>query len=332
MKRYLFCLTCICAVFIPRLSLADIIFTCPTIADVYIDEMSPDENFNYRTRILIATDPSKGIARGLFAFDIPDDISSNEILGATLYLSGSIHTGGGFAFDIECYALNTPFDEDLDTWNSVSGGDYDDSVFSPGSLPAGNDWETSVDVTALVTGNLDRVRDNGLLIRLQNEDGLDTYQNIASRESTNPEDFALYLEIACEEASTSSSSSSTTTGPVSSTSTIISTTSSNPTSSTSTTAPSTTTTAPPTTSSSSSTSIKVCLIEHLFGTASEEVALLRLIRNEVLCRTPEGRELISLYNEWNPVILQLVEADEELNGILKETLDDLMLIIHTPRD
>jgi len=174
--------------------------TCPTIADVYIDELSPDENFNYKTRILISYHPSKGRARGLLKFNIPMDLEASQIETATLYLSGSYHTSGGVSIDVNCYALNEPFSEGSDTWNTLSGGDYDTSVTSPGTLPAGNDWETSFDVTALVTGNLQKLSNNGMLMRLQSEGPLNEHQHIASREFTDPQDFAAYLEISFVEA------------------------------------------------------------------------------------------------------------------------------------
>lgn len=168
---------------------------CPSIADVYIDQYYPDENLN-KTRVLISYHPSKGVARGLFRFTIPETLDSSQITSATLYLSSSHHTGGGYAIDINCYALNAPFNESSDTWNSLSGGDYDTSVFSSGSLPSGNDWATSIDVTTLVTGNLEKFRGNGMLLRLQAEGPLGLYQNIASSECIDPGDFAPYLDIA----------------------------------------------------------------------------------------------------------------------------------------
>jgi hypothetical protein len=167
---------------------------CPSIADVYIDQRYPDENMNYKTRIIISYHPTYGIARGLFKFDIADNISASDVTAATIYLSGSIHTGGGDAINVSCYALNEPFTEGSDTWTSLSGGDFDNGISSSGAIPAGNDWETSFDVTALVTGNLAKLRNNGMLMKLQSESG-DSYQNIASRESVDPEDFAPYLDI-----------------------------------------------------------------------------------------------------------------------------------------
>ncbi len=168
---------------------------CSSIADVYIDSAAPDENFNDKTRILIAYHPGKGIARGLVKFDIPEEIDAFRITAATLHLSSSYHTGGGNAISVRCYALNAPFREESDTWNTLDGGDFDSSVSSPGKLPSGNDWETSIDLTALAIQNLEKLRTNGMLIRLQTEGPVREYQNIASRECVDPEDFAPYLDI-----------------------------------------------------------------------------------------------------------------------------------------
>ena len=168
--------------------------TCHTTADIYIDSGSPAENFNYKTRVLISWHSTHGTARGLWKFNIPCSLAATQIQSASLYLSGSIHTGGGNAINVYCYALNSAFNEGTDTWNSLSGGNYDTSVVSSGSLPAGNDWQTNINVTTLVKNNLNKVRNNGILMKKQDE-GVSSYQNIASRETTDPEDFAAYLEI-----------------------------------------------------------------------------------------------------------------------------------------
>ena len=312
-------------------------YNCPAIADVYIDQYAPDENLNYKTRILISYHPSKGTARGLFKFDIPMDIEASQIETATLYLSGSYHTGGGDAIDIYCYALNASFDEEGDTWNTLSGGDYDISVVSPGALPAGNDWETSIDITALVTGNLDKVREYGMLIKLQIEEQEKDYQNVASRESKDPEDFPAYIEIAYLDPS-----SSTTTSTVSVTST------------TSTTKPKTTTTStqpppPPTTSTtvlplsstttviqdtsttvtSSTTSavVPLCPVETIYGDNSEEAEILKYVRDYILNTTPEGKEIIVLYYEWSPYLVECIENNVELKNEIQKIIDELLQII-----
>jgi hypothetical protein len=193
MKKHILLLLMLCTVLFAAHQAAAA--TCPVTGDVYIDSGSPTENFNDKTRVLISWHPTHGTARGLWKFNIASSIQPSLIKSAKFHLSGSIHTGGGDAIDVYCYALNVPFNEGSDTWDSLSGGNYDTSVFSSGSLPAGNDWETTINVTALVKGNLTKVRNNGMLIMKQDE-GVNSYQNIASRETTDPEDFAAYLEIA----------------------------------------------------------------------------------------------------------------------------------------
>ena len=169
--------------------------TCPDIADVYIDQCldcSPvglNTNYNDKTRLMISYHSTHGIARGLLKFDIPSCITASQIQSATLYLSSSGHTGGGNAINVSIHALNSPFNENTETWNTHSGGDYDSSVASSGALPAGNDWKTNINVTTLLVGNLHKARTNGLLIKLTTEGPTKLYQHIASREcddTSNP--------------------------------------------------------------------------------------------------------------------------------------------------
>lgn len=83
---------------------------------------------------------------------------------------------------------------------------------------------------------------------------------------------------------------------------------------------STTTTAVPTTTSTAgsvtTTTVKpgACPSEVIYGEDSEEVALLRYLRNTVLNQTSEGREIIKLYYdyEWSPVMVKAMEENGEL--------------------
>jgi hypothetical protein len=339
MKKVLLIVILLFKFLIYQHSFADDTLICPAVADVYIDEMSPNENFNYKTRVLISYDASKGRARGLWLFDISEDIDVSDIESASLFLSGSIHTGGGNAIDVYCYALNTSFDDNNDTWNTLSGGDYDSAIFSPGSLPAGNDWETSLDVTDLIKGNLDKLRNNGMLMRLQQEGevGVDKYQNIASREFVDLEDFAAYIEIIY-----SGSTSSTTSiynpppPPKTTTTTTIKLTSSSTSSTTTSTStkPTTTTTilVPVPTSTSSivsttTTAISICPIEQIYGENSVEVQKIRFIRDNILNTTIEGQTLIRLYYEWSPFLVECIENNGELKIELKEIIDELLQVI-----
>ena len=181
---------------------------------MYIDQESPTTNFNDKTRLLISYHPTKGAARGLWKFNIPGTINAAQIQSATLHVSGSIHTGGGTALSVYCYALNSPFAENAETWNTQNGGDYDAGVFSSGSLPSGNDWEAAIDVTTLAKGNLAKLRNNGMLMKKQQEGPTKEYQNIASRETTDPEDFVAYLKIVIASARTTTTTAASTTSTI----------------------------------------------------------------------------------------------------------------------
>ena len=295
---------------------------CPSISDVYIDQRYPDENMNYKTRIIISHHPTHGIARGLFKFDVPEEIDSSEITSATLYLSGSYHTGGGDAISVNCYALDKPFDEASDTWNTFHAPTddyYDTDISSPGNLPSGNDWETSFDVTGLLAGKLEKLRNNGMLMRLQNESG-DSYQNIASREFVDLQDFAPYLDIEYTE----NTSSSTTTEPVTTSTTSIPATSTTSSINTVTTTSMISTSSITTTiitSSTTTTRKPPCLMENMYGEDSEEVVILKHVRDHILQGTPQGREIVKLYYAWSPFIVRMIENDPDLQDELKEMLD-----------
>ncbi len=93
---------------------------------------------------------------------------------------------------------------------------------------------------------------------------------------------------------------------------------------------STTSSSSTTTTSSSSTTTTVpsaCPLELIYGTQSEEMKVLRYIRDNVLKQTPEGKEIIRLYYEWNPVIVRAMEADEEFKEQVKEMVNGVLLLI-----
>lgn len=172
-------------------------YTCPVTEDTYIDEGFATSNFNHKTRIMLASNTVNhyGLGRGLWKFEIPCNLSSDIIGSATLYISGSIHAAAD-GVDVYCYALNVPFDEETATWDTLTGGDFDTGAVAAGTLPVGGDWETAIDMSALLSGNLDKVRDNGIIMVLQNEYVVpDVHQHIASKEFFDAEDFAAYLEI-----------------------------------------------------------------------------------------------------------------------------------------
>jgi len=67
-----------------------------------------------------------------------------------------------------------------------------------------------------------------------------------------------------------------------------------------------------------------CLVEHIYGNQSESTRLLRLFRDTVLHTTAEGRELISLYYRWSPVIVMAMEHNEGIKKEMQTLLDGLL--------
>ena len=60
---------------------------------------------------------------------------------------------------------------------------------------------------------------------------------------------------------------------------------------------------------------------------SEEIELLRDIRDGVLSKSPEGQELIKMYYEWSPVIARVIEKDEAFKEEVREIIDGILQLI-----
>ena len=73
-----------------------------------------------------------------------------------------------------------------------------------------------------------------------------------------------------------------------------------------------------------------CPLLQLFGEDSEEVQLLRNFRDSVLSQTHEGRELITLYYQWSPVIVKAMEVDEEFKENIRELVDRIIRKFQVP--
>ena len=101
---------------------------------------------------------------------------------------------------------------------------------------------------------------------------------------------------------------------------------------TTTTVDSTTTTVDSTTTTANSTTtITICPLKEIFGQHSEETELLRYFRDQVLNKTPGGKEVIRLYYDWSPVIVKAMEMDEEFKEGLKAVIDGILpLILEEP--
>lgn len=70
-----------------------------------------------------------------------------------------------------------------------------------------------------------------------------------------------------------------------------------------------------------------CPVRQLYGDNSKETELLRIVRDNSLGTTPEGREIIKLYYQWSPVIVNVMEQDEEFKKDIKKTIDEVLALI-----
>ena len=309
--------------------------TCNDTVDVYIDQRYPDESFNDKTRLLVSWHPTYGIARSLLKFDIPISVEAAQIQSAILHLSSSGHTGGSsVVVNINCHALNASFDESTVTWNSLSGGDYDASIFSSGSLPIGNEWRTTIDVTNLLAENLNKVRDNGILLKLAIEGPDKLYNNIASRECdniSNPDyveaDEPPSLEIIyAASSSTTTTILTTTTIPTTS----ITSTSTVPVLTTTTSAPQTSSTSSTTSSTSTTTTSALCPVVQMFkDEKSHEVQVIRKFRNRRMTKSFTGIVLIYLYYANTEELTNILSSNPELANsaaiLIRELVPDTAL-------
>jgi hypothetical protein len=70
-----------------------------------------------------------------------------------------------------------------------------------------------------------------------------------------------------------------------------------------------------------------CPAKAIYGEGSLEVTLLRAVRDNLLSQTPEGRELITLYYRWSPVMVKAMETDEAFKEEFKNMIDELLPMI-----
>ena len=70
-----------------------------------------------------------------------------------------------------------------------------------------------------------------------------------------------------------------------------------------------------------------CPSESIYGEYSEEAETLRGVRDNILSHTPEGKEIIKLYYQWSPIIVQAMEEDEGFQEDVKAFVDELLPMI-----
>ncbi len=67
-----------------------------------------------------------------------------------------------------------------------------------------------------------------------------------------------------------------------------------------------------------------CPLEVLYGEHSEEADLFRNYRDTILSTSPEGQELIALYNEWGPAIVKAMGESEVFRAQVKSITDSIL--------
>ena len=82
-----------------------------------------------------------------------------------------------------------------------------------------------------------------------------------------------------------------------------------------------------TTSTTTTSTTKPCSLEELYGECSEETKHLRNFRDEVLSKAPVGQEIIRLYYQWSPTIVNAMAEDKEFKEEVKEIVDGILPLI-----
>lgn len=70
-----------------------------------------------------------------------------------------------------------------------------------------------------------------------------------------------------------------------------------------------------------------CSVQRALNNDEQKIETLRRFRDEVLAKTPVGREYIRLYYQWSPAVVQAMEEDEELKEEVKELIEELLPLI-----
>ena len=80
-------------------------------------------------------------------------------------------------------------------------------------------------------------------------------------------------------------------------------------------------------SSTTTSTPQPCPSTTIYGEQSEQTEMLRHFRDTILTKTREGRELISLYYQWGPLIVKVMEEDREFKKEVKEMVDSLLPLL-----
>jgi hypothetical protein len=86
------------------------------------------------------------------------------------------------------------------------------------------------------------------------------------------------------------------------------------------------------TTTTTTASLIICFLEWLLGEDAEAIDYLRNVRDNLLKNSPEGREIIRLYYQWSPFLLQAAGVDEELKKDMKAVIDGFLQLMTVGRE
>ncbi|HBC58632.1 MAG TPA: hypothetical protein DCZ03_15845 [Gammaproteobacteria bacterium] len=113
-------------------------------ADTWIYEGNP--NTNYGTDVSLRTGRQGGFfsgdfSRALMHFDIASNVpAGSTVVTATLGVE-IVSTNGSGTMTTNIYRVNTAWDENTDTWNTLGGGSWETSSIYSGDLPSSTGWQ-----------------------------------------------------------------------------------------------------------------------------------------------------------------------------------------------
>ncbi len=188
-------------------------YTSTPMADTRLDSATPDTNYGTATTLKMVGVGAGGPVRSIIRLNIPPFVSAGQIQSAYLNLYGG--STGSTSIAINIHPVTPPdlwFEKDLSkpdttqivwgaTWNNhggaasllpwvAPGGDYNASAYASATIVAG--WN-SIDITSLLSNNLDTIRKYGLLLKMQDE-ALNAFKNVNSRDNATDQPY-LQLNV-----------------------------------------------------------------------------------------------------------------------------------------
>jgi len=86
----------------------------------------------------------------------------------------------------------------------------------------------------------------------------------------------------------------------------------------------TTTTSPVASTTTTTVPSQPCPTEEIYGEGADEAQLLRSFRDNILSKTPEGKEMIRLYYQLSPAIVRAMEEDKKFKEEIKKIIDGIL--------